>query len=133
MRYPIIFGIAATVALVQAHPAVAKSAVEINRTAKAITVMISTPDDTGSGVIIKQEGNTYTVLTAAHVVRSIDKNYRITTTDGKQHQLNKQTIKLFPNKIDLAVVKFTSTIAICTNMPTKWIMVQRRVNTSIPL
>jgi S1-C subfamily serine protease len=109
MRYPIIFGIAATVALVQVHPTFAKSSVEVGRVAKPITVKITTSDDTGSGVIIKREGNTYTILTAAHVVRARAKVYTIKTTDGRQHQLKQQTIKLFPNNIDLAVVKFTST------------------------
>jgi Flp pilus assembly protein TadD/V8-like Glu-specific endopeptidase len=109
MRYPIIFGVAATVALVQAHPTFAKSNVEVSRVAKPITVKISTSDDTGSGVIIKREGNTYTILTAAHVVSAREKVYTINTSDGQQHQLQQQMIKPFPNKIDLAVVKFTST------------------------
>ncbi|MFM2305260.1 MAG: hypothetical protein RLZZ135_2673 [Cyanobacteriota bacterium] len=111
MRYPLIFGIAATVALVQSHPTLAKSGVEVGRVAKPITVKITTANDVGSGVIIKRQGNTYTILTAAHVVRASNKSYTITTTDGRQHQLNNQTIKLFPNQIDLAVIKFTSTTA----------------------
>jgi serine protease Do len=109
MRYPIIFGIAATIALVQTHPARAKSSTEVAQVAKAITVMITTQGSIGSGVIIKHEGDTYTILTAAHVVKSTSETYTLTTADGKQHQLNNATIKKLPKSIDLAIVKFTST------------------------
>jgi tetratricopeptide (TPR) repeat protein/V8-like Glu-specific endopeptidase len=109
MRYPIIFGIAATIALVQTHPARAKSSTEVAQVAKAITVMITTQGSIGSGVIIKHEGDTYTILTAAHVVKSKSETYTLTTADGKQHQLNNATIKKLPKSIDLAIVKFTST------------------------
>jgi tetratricopeptide (TPR) repeat protein len=109
MRYPIIFGIAATIALVQTHPARAKSNTEVAQVAKAITVMITTQGSISSGVIIKHEGDTYTILTAAHVFKSNSDTYTVTTADGKQHQLNNATIKKLPKSIDLAIVKFTST------------------------
>lgn len=110
MRYPIIVGIAATVMLVQIQPTLAatKTSTEVGQVAKAITVMISTPDDVGSGVIIKREGNVYSILTAAHVVKSNGAVYTIMTTDGEKHQLDNQTIQPLPKNIDLAVVKFTS-------------------------
>jgi S1-C subfamily serine protease len=109
MRYPIIFGIAATIALVQTHPARAKSSTEVAQVAKAITGIITTQGSIGSGVIIKREGDTYTILTAAHVVKSKSETYTLTTPEGKQHQLNNATIKKLPKSIDLAIVKFTST------------------------
>ncbi len=108
MRYPIIVGIAATVMLVQIQTTLAKTSTEVGQVAKAITVMISTPDEIGSGVIIKREGNTYSILTAAHVVKSNRAVYTIMTTDGEKYQLDNQTIQPLPKSIDLAVVKFTS-------------------------
>lgn len=60
----------------------------------------------GSGVIIKKEGNIYTVLTAAHVVDVAD-NYEIVTPDNRRYAVNYNTMKLLPG-VDLAVVQFSS-------------------------
>ena len=62
-----LIGVAASIVLVQPQVAVALSPDEVGRIAKSITVRIESKNP-GSGVIIKQQGNTYTVLTAAHVV-----------------------------------------------------------------
>ncbi|MDM3861367.1 MAG: serine protease [Aphanizomenon flos-aquae KM1D3_PB] len=86
----------------------------------------------GSGVIIAKEenkqGNIYTVLTAADVVRgkienkSGDFNYQILTVDDKVHTVDKSSIKLGTG-VDLAVVKFSSQenyqVATLANYPTK--------------
>jgi tetratricopeptide (TPR) repeat protein len=106
-------GISATIALVQPHIAAAKSSVEIAKTAKAITVLISEPNSVGSGVILQRQGDIYTVLTAAHVVKN-GANYRITTPDDRSHEVISSSIRSAPGSIDLAVVKFQST----TNYPT---------------
>ena len=62
-------GITATTAVVlQTPPAVAQDSSAVARIAKAITVRIEGATQ-GSGVLVKQEGNRYTVLTAWHVVK----------------------------------------------------------------
>ncbi|MBE9252251.1 serine protease, partial [Dolichospermum sp. LEGE 00240] len=104
---------------------------ELEAKAKQITVRIdSSSGSNGSGVIIAKEGNTYTVLTAAHVVckppdkvRPCEPNtYKILTVDGKQYPVEPSTIKL-EEGVDLAVVKFTSgenyQVATLANYPTK--------------
>jgi hypothetical protein len=47
-------------------PALALSPVEVQRIAKQTTIQIAGCDMFGSGVIIRKNGNTYTVLTVAH-------------------------------------------------------------------
>ncbi len=103
-----MIGIGATIALVQPNVAVAKSSVEIAETAKAITVLISEPNSVGSGVILQRQGDIYTVLTAAHVVKNTA-SYKITTPDDRSYQAISSSIRRAPGSIDLAVVKFKST------------------------
>jgi tetratricopeptide (TPR) repeat protein len=102
-----LIGIAATIPLVQTV-ATAKSSVEVAETARTITVLITSSNGQGSGVILKQEGDIYTVLTAAHVVKK-KVNYQITTPDDKQYQVMSNSIVSAPGDIDLAVVKFKAT------------------------
>jgi len=92
--------------------AYANSAIEVGRIAKAVTVMINSPQSTGSGVIIQKTGNSYTVLTAAHVVRINEatseaqpKILTVTTQDGQKYQTT--TINSIKDA-DLAIVKFES-------------------------
>lgn len=100
-----LMGAAATIPIVQTL-ATAATAPEIARMAKAITVQISEPNSTGSGVIIQQQGDVYTVLTAAHVVRTKNVSYTISTPDGKKYQVMSDSIRRPSVDIDLAVVKF---------------------------
>jgi tetratricopeptide (TPR) repeat protein len=100
-------GIAATIPLVQTV-ATAKSSVEVAETARTITVLITSSNGQGSGVILKREGDIYTVLTAAHVVNK-KVNYQITTPDDKQYQVMSNSIVSAPGDIDLAIVKFKAT------------------------
>jgi tetratricopeptide (TPR) repeat protein len=102
-----LIGITATIPLVQTI-ATAKSSVEVAETARTITVLITSSNGQGSGVILKQEGDIYTVLTAAHVVKK-KINYQITTPDDKQYQVMSNSIVSAPGDIDLAVVKFKAT------------------------
>ena len=91
----------------QTQVAVALSAPEVSKIAQEITVQIQSKKPRyGSGVIIKRVGNTYTVLTTAHVVEIPDK-YEIVTPDEKHYPLNYSTVKQLPG-VDLAVVEFTS-------------------------
>ncbi|BCL34722.1 tetratricopeptide repeat-containing serine protease family protein [Nostoc sp. MS1] len=102
---PAIIGV--TIALVQPQAVMALSAGEVNNIAKQITVLIQSKKPRyGSGVIIKKEGNTYTVLTAAHVVEVKD-NYEIVTAEGKRYPLDYSSVKQLPG-VDLAVVQFSS-------------------------
>ncbi|AFY95323.1 tetratricopeptide repeat protein [Chamaesiphon minutus] len=98
----------ATIALVQPTIASAKTSVEIGETARAITVLINEPDSVGSGVILQQQGDIYTVLTAAHVVKN-KVSYQITTSDDRSYQVISNSIRSAPGNIDLAVIKFKST------------------------
>jgi tetratricopeptide (TPR) repeat protein len=102
-----LIGIAATIPLVQTV-ATAKNSVEVVETARTITVLITSSNGQGSGVILKQEGDIYTVLTAAHVVKK-KVNYQITTPDDRQYQVMSNSIVSAPGDIDLAVVKFKAT------------------------
>lgn len=78
---------------------------QLNRRAKYITVRIDGASS-GSGVIINESNNTYTVLTNWHVVKEPGE-YIIQTTDGRQHQVNYQQVQDLSG-VDLALVKFTS-------------------------
>lgn len=89
---------------------------ELEQKAKQITVRIdSSGGGNGSGIIIAKDGNTYTVLTAEHVVCEREEakkpcgnyNYQILAPNGKQYAVDKNTIKTEVG-VDLAVVKFTS-------------------------
>jgi tetratricopeptide (TPR) repeat protein len=100
-----LIGAGATIALVQ-PASIAATAPEIAKTAKAITVQISEPGSQGSGVILQQQGDVYTVLTAAHVVRNKGGKYTIATSDGQKYQAIDNSIRAASTDIDLAVIKF---------------------------
>jgi tetratricopeptide (TPR) repeat protein len=84
-------------------PAAAFSPVEIQRIAQQSTVQI-TECGFGSGVIMRKNGNTYTVLTVAHTVKK--SGCRVTTPDNNKYQVGQ--VKTFPNGVDLAIFTFTS-------------------------
>lgn len=99
-----------TVAVLASSPAVAKNAQEIARIARPVTVQInSNALSGGSGVIIARTGNTYTVLTANHVVKRPDLTYTIRTGTGKSYPVHRvQRLQKRENAPDLAVVTFDS-------------------------
>jgi S1-C subfamily serine protease len=93
------------VALVQMQPAQALTKVEVSKVAQSVTVMIQNaqnPQDAGSGVIIKREGETYTVLTAHHVVQQ-SSGFKLMTPDKKLYPI----VQPLPG-VDLALVQFKS-------------------------
>jgi tetratricopeptide (TPR) repeat protein len=97
------------VALVQIQPAQALTKVEVSKVAQSVTVMIQdpqSPQTTGSGIIIKREGETYTVLTAHHVVKQ-SPNYQVMTPDKKMNSIVQGSIKPLLG-VDLALVQFKS-------------------------
>jgi tetratricopeptide (TPR) repeat protein/S1-C subfamily serine protease len=89
---------------------------ELEAKAKQITVRIdSSSGANGSGIIIAKEGNSYTVVTADHVIcekdearKCLNNTYEILAPDGKTYPVEASTIKR-QEGVDLAVVKFTST------------------------
>jgi tetratricopeptide (TPR) repeat protein/V8-like Glu-specific endopeptidase len=89
--------------------ALAKSPTEVNQIAQSITVKV----EEGSGILIKREGDLYTVLTAAHVTFdefSGESNVRtITTFDEKQHQVIGGSVQKLSSEVDLSTIQFRST------------------------
>lgn len=74
-------------------------------------VLIKTRTGQGSGVIIKHVGNTYTILTAAHVVNDLDRSpVEVITPDRQQYFTSPQAVKIAPNSLDLATVTFESNL-----------------------
>lgn len=117
-----IVGVA--IAIVRPAPVAALTAEEVEAIAEEITVLIPTKrvnskgelrEGNGSGSIIAREGNTYTVLTANHVVCRdqnpvCQKRYdeiKVVTRDGREYPVVQSTIKKLPG-VDLAVFEFTS-------------------------
>ncbi len=90
--------------------ALAKNPGDVARVAKTITVRIAGVASQGSGVLVKKEGNRYTVLTAWHVVEGINpgEELAIYTPDGKEHQLEGDSIERL-GEVDMAVLSFIST------------------------
>lgn len=85
-------------------------AAQVDEMAKQITVLINVPGEHGSGAIIARQGDTYYVLTAAHVVQNQGElQYTVVTHDGKRYAGTSETVAVLPGA-DLAVVQFTSSL-----------------------
>ncbi|MDJ0578701.1 serine protease [Crocosphaera sp.] len=94
----------------------------IQEKAQAISVKVETDNSAGSGVIIGKEGNTYTVLTNAHVINSKADN-TIITNDGESYTAKVISEGNSLEGNDLAVLTFESvnsyqvaTLAVNTNL-----------------
>lgn len=117
MKYPLILGCTAAL-ICFADVAVAKTTSEIESLAKSVTVEMIT--GTGSGVLVYQQGNLYTIATNRQVVcgsSSCDESrlaatYRLRTPDGQVYAVPKAGVKLLRdatgNSLDLAIVQFRS-------------------------
>ena len=92
----------------QAH---AEPAEEVAKIAQSITVRIEGATQ-GSGVLVKRDGNRYTVLTAWHVVEGQrhGEELDIYTPDGQRHKLEQGSIKRLGD-VDMAVLSFSSSNA----------------------
>ncbi|MGF1604193.1 MAG: tetratricopeptide repeat protein [Thermosynechococcaceae cyanobacterium] len=99
----VFLGIAATAVMVQSR-ASALTTPEIQRIARGVTVQIESQSP-GSGVIIKQAGQTYTVLTASHVVTN---SGRVTVKTYNGQSYAPKAVLPLPG-VDLAIVQFIST------------------------
>ena len=96
------------VLLVPQAPVHAQSAEAVAKIAQAITVRIEGATQ-GSGVLVKRDGDRYTVLTAWHVVsrQRPGEELDIYTFDGQRHQLEQGSIKRV-GEVDMAVLTFSS-------------------------
>jgi tetratricopeptide (TPR) repeat protein len=104
---PTAFSVLTAVALAQ-NVAIAKSAPEINQIAQAITVRIAVGKENGSGILLQKDGDVYTVLTAAHVVKGESAGQlTIMTADDKSYKAIE--VRRYQGDVDLAIVKFRST------------------------
>ena len=81
----------------------------IDKIAANITVKILDRDFLGSGFMVQQEGDRYTVITNQHVLRAGEGSYRVQTADGKIHsaQVVESGVKS-DRQYDLAVLEFTT-------------------------
>ena len=88
---------------------IAQADSSIRQTAQGFTVKILVGDTNGSGVIIGRSGNTYRVVTNAHVVTR-SSSYKIQAPDGKVYtgKLLEKGSSLQGN--DLAILTFESTV-----------------------
>jgi len=107
---PLLLGTAAFTGalLVSQAPAQAQNAEAVAKVAQAITVRIEGATQ-GSGVLVKRDGNRYTVLTAWHVVsgQNPGEELSVITSDLKQH--NVDPTKIFRiGSLDIATIEFTS-------------------------
>ena len=95
------------VALNQIAPPLTGVAAQVDSIAAKITVRINLVEEgNGSGVIIAQQGNTYYVLTAAHVLKNQFK-YKVVTHDGRSYTPNYAKATILSG-VDLAVLQFSS-------------------------
>lgn len=81
--------------------------VPLSQQARSITVKVVSQDFLGSGILLRRNGATYTVLTNAHVLQAGDPPYRVQTPDGKIYTANLPQRLQF-GKNDLAVLQFKS-------------------------
>ena len=82
---------------------------DIVTVAKQISVRVISAGEPGTGILIHREGNTYSVLTAWHVIKDTNTNEEIIviTPDGEYHLVPPGDRKQQQN-LDLAVVQFES-------------------------
>jgi tetratricopeptide (TPR) repeat protein len=83
----------------------ALSSTQVATIAEQISVRID-GQAPGTGILLSRQGQTYFVLTAAHVVATPDE-YDVITPDGQKYKVNYAQVKKLPG-VDLAVVPFTS-------------------------
>jgi S1-C subfamily serine protease len=106
---PAILGISITIPLFQIAPVRAIQSGPVSNIAQSVVVFIKTQSGHGSGAIVKHVGDTYTVLTSAHVVNdSKSLALEIVTPDRESYDIDTDDIKIAPNNLDLATVTFRS-------------------------
>jgi hypothetical protein len=101
-------GVSAALVAINFSPVMALTSAEVNKIARSVTVRIISPGGTGSGVLIRQDNKTYTLLTAAHVLANKTALYEVLTPDAQRYTLDQKSIKTHA-QADLAIAQFTST------------------------
>lgn len=81
---------------------------QVKTVAKEITVIIDDCGSAGSGVIFKKDGNTYSVLTAHHVVKKANGNCVILKSDNTRYKASVSEAIVPVDGVDLAVLTFQS-------------------------
>jgi len=82
--------------------------VPVPEIARQVSVRVLSEKDAGSGAIVQRRGQTYTVLTCAHVLAySRKSSYTILTADGSSHTATRLSSIQFGDA-DLALLEFTS-------------------------
>ncbi len=81
----------------------------LEQIARSITVRIFGENESGSGILIGHQGNTYQVLTNAHIARNKDSSYQIQTHDGQIYQASVIRRGDSFNGKDLALLTFKTT------------------------
>jgi S1-C subfamily serine protease len=109
--------IGTTVVLVQpVSAAISASEVEVIARAVAVEIKLKSNSGVGSGVIIDQQGDLYTLVTNKHVVcgsSSCSKlpageTYSLGLSDGQRYQVKGSSVKLLGDDLDLAIIQFRS-------------------------
>ncbi len=106
---PAVLGISITIPFVRGSSAQALQPAQVSNIANQVVVFIKTRSGYGSGVVIQKVGDTYTVLTAAHVIN--DRHSppsTIIAADRQKYTIDPSSIKISPNRLDLATVTFQS-------------------------
>ena len=100
--------ISAGALLVAQAPTQAQSSEAVAKVAQTITVRVEGATQ-GSGVLVKRDGNRYTVLTAWHVVsgQRPGEELDVYTPDGQRHKVEQGSIKRLGD-VDMAVLSFSS-------------------------
>lgn len=97
-----VLGIVTTIIL-KTEPILALEPTKIFAKAQEFTVRID-GEETGTGTIIKRNGDSYSVITCWHVVDTPG-DYQVITPDDNSYQVT--TIKNLPN-VDIAIITFRS-------------------------
>lgn len=101
----------AAIVIVQSQVTVAQSINEVETIAQQVTVKVEPSiGDSGSGVLIGKNNDTYYVLTARHVIDATkpDEEAYIYTHDEELHQIDTSKIVKLPHNVDLVLLQFDS-------------------------
>ncbi len=104
IRSAALAGLTAVVMVIQVPGAVAISEADVNAIAKQVTVRLVNGEILGSGVLVRRQGNRYTILTAAHVLAETD-NHEVITEDGQRYPLVPGSLQKHATT-DLAIATF---------------------------
>jgi S1-C subfamily serine protease len=106
--------------LLMAAPVIAKSDNEVQQIARstAVEIKVVNSNEVGSGVLIRKQGDVYTLATNRHVVCGVSRSkctnvpstatYTLVTADGAKYQVKAAAVQLLSDGLDLSLVQFRS-------------------------